>query len=247
MNADTGEDAPSARAVDRRRLLSSGGMVLAGAVAIGRASSAWSQPASQTLSDEATASGTPHTLPRIDPMTALVAIDLQNIALKLPLSPAVSGVVECTMALAAAFRFRRWPVFLVKAERPGPAPRHSKGGSLPAGLPADSFEVIPGLVQRGDRVITKPHWGAFAGTALDAELRKLGVTQIVLAGVGTSRGIESTVRTAFDLGYNVTPVADAMCDADSEGQRRSLEVIFPRLGELAMSDDVIRSVTTSRR
>ena len=81
--------------------------------------------------------------------------------------------------------------------------------------------------------MTKQRWGAFLGTDLDDYLRRRGVTQIVLTGVATSIGVESTARSAYDLGYNVTLVVDAMTDRDADAHRHSVEKIFPRLGETA--------------
>ncbi len=67
-----------------------------------------------------------------------------------------------------------------------------------------------------------------------------GVTQVVLTGVATSIGVESTARSAYDLGYNVTLVVDAMTDRDADAHRHSVEKIFPRLGETAKTDDVLK-------
>jgi nicotinamidase-related amidase len=66
------------------------------------------------------------------------------------------------------------------------------------------------------------------------------VTQIVLAGIATSIGVESTARSAYDLGYNVALVVDAMTDRDPETHRNSVEKIFPRLGEAAKTEDVLK-------
>jgi nicotinamidase-related amidase len=69
------------------------------------------------------------------------------------------------------------------------------------------------------------------------------VTQVVLAGVATSSGVEATARNAYDHGYNVTLVVDAMTDLSADAHRHSVEAIFPRLGETATTEDVIRSLT----
>jgi nicotinamidase-related amidase len=90
--------------------------------------------------------------------------------------------------------------------------------------------------------VTKQQIGAFYGTALEQILRRHGVTQVVLAGVATSSGVEATARNAYDHGYNVTLVVDAMTDLSADAHRHSVETIFPRLGETATTDDVIRSL-----
>ena len=79
-------------------------------------------------------------------------------------------------------------------------------------LPSDRADLIPELNrQPGDHAVTKRTWGAFTGTDLDEYLKKLGVTQVVIAGVATSLGVESTARQAHELGFNVTLAVDATC------------------------------------
>ena len=110
--------------------------------------------------------------------------------------------------------------------------------------PADWTELVPELDrQPSDYTVTKQQIGAFYGTALEQILRRHGVTQVVLAGVATSSGVEATARNAYDHGYNVTLVVDAMTDLSADAHRHSVETIFPRLGETATTDDVIRSLT----
>jgi nicotinamidase-related amidase len=82
-------------------------------------------------------------------------------------------------------------------------------------------------------------WGAFHGTDLDVQLRRRGVTQIVLAGVATSIGVESTARAAYEHGYNVTLATDAMTDLSADAHQNSLTRIFPRLGETGITNDIL--------
>ena len=81
--------------------------------------------------------------------------------------------------------------------------------------------------------------GRVSWTTLDADLRQRGVTQLFLTGIATSAGVESTARSAYDLGYNVVLVVDAMTDRDADAHRNSVEKIFPRLGETAKTEDVL--------
>jgi nicotinamidase-related amidase len=64
-----------------------------------------------------------------------------------------------------------------------------------------------------------------------------------LAGVATSSGVEATARNAYDHGYNVTLVTDAMTDMSADAHRHSVEAVFPRLGETATTDDVLQALT----
>ena len=94
--------------------------------------------------------------------------------------------------------------------------------------------------QSSDHLVSKQRVGAFIGTPLDDYLRQRGVTQIFMTGLSTSIGVESTARSAYDLGYNVVFVTDAMTDRDADSHRHSTEKIFPRLGEVTTADAVLK-------
>ena len=182
-------------------------------------------------------------LTQLDKTPALAVIDLQKGIVGIPTAHPADQIVSRAAELAAAFRAQQLPVVLV----------HVTGGALgrtqtpmPKGpRPADWAELAPQLnCQPGDHVVTKQRWGAFTGTDLDAYLRQRGVTQIVLAGISTSIGVESTARSAYELGYNVVLATDAMTDRDADSHRHSVEKIFPRLGELASTEEVVRMLGT---
>jgi nicotinamidase-related amidase len=94
--------------------------------------------------------------------------------------------------------------------------------------------------------VTKHRVGAFLGTDLDAYLRQRGATQIVLAGIATSGGVEATARSAYDLGYNLTFAVDAMSDRSEEMHKYSTEKTFPRLGETGQTQDVLKLLNERR-
>lgn len=58
--------------------------------------------------------------------------------------------------------------------------------------------------------------------------------------MATSIGVESTARSAYDLGYNVVLVTDAMTDRTPEAHDNSVSRIFPRLGETATTAEVLK-------
>ena len=95
-------------------------------------------------------------------------------------------------------------------------------------------------MQPTDHLITKRRRSAFHDTGLDTLLRDLGVTQVVLAGISTSSGVESTARSASDHGYHVVLATDAMTDPDADAHRHSVERIFPKLGETATTAEITR-------
>lgn len=177
-------------------------------------------------------------LSTLDPNTALIVIDLQKgiaaLAVKLGAAPAIANAVR----LAEGFRARQLPVVLVNVVPKGAhRTEHTFGGEMPP----DWMELIPELnVQPTDHCITKPSWGAFTGTGLEDWLKARGVTQVMMAGVSTSIGVETTARQAFEAGFNVGFALDAMADMSQEAQENSATRIFPRLGETGTTDDVLR-------
>ncbi|MGD1091949.1 MAG: isochorismatase family protein [Bryobacteraceae bacterium] len=183
-------------------------------------------------------------LSKLDSTAALIVIDLQKGIVGLPTVHPTGEIVGRTTRLARAFRERGLPVVLVRVA--GAPPGRTDAGPRKFSFSADWTELVPDLEQHpDDLIITKQRWGAFHGTTLDGDLRRRGVTQVVLTGVATSAGVESTARSAHDLGYNVTLVVDAMTDRDAEAHRHSVEKIFPRLGETATTDDVLKLMSES--
>jgi nicotinamidase-related amidase len=175
-------------------------------------------------------------LTTLDPTPALIVIDLQQGIV----SGAVARAVPPATALAKAFREHGLPVMLVNVTGRAPGRTDAGGSSRTGTLPAGWAEIIDELErQPGDYLITKRRRSAFHDTGLDTLLRDLGVTQVVLAGVSTSSGVESTARSAHDYGYHVVLATDAMADPDPDSHRHSLERVFPKLGETATSAEII--------
>jgi nicotinamidase-related amidase len=178
---------------------------------------------------------------KLDDVAALVVIDLQKGIVSGPTVHPSGEIIERAARLASAFRKRGLPVVLVNVT--GGAPGRTDSGAAKYTLPPDWAEFVAELEpQTGDYVVSKQSWGAFHGTPLDEYLRKRGVTQILLAGVATSIGVESTARSAYDLGYHVVLVTDAMTDRDAEAHRHTVEKIFPRMGESGTTGDVLKLV-----
>jgi nicotinamidase-related amidase len=180
-------------------------------------------------------------LTKLDPISALIVIDLQKGVTGMPLVHPVGEIVERSAQLARAFRERGLPVALVRVTGKARRGRSDVGISINlASLPPGWTDIVPEMdLQPDDLLVTKPRWGAFIGTTLDFDLRQRGVTQIFVTGIATSAGVESTVRSANDYGYHVVPVVDAMTDRDAEAHRHSIEKIFPRLGEVSNTGAVL--------
>jgi nicotinamidase-related amidase len=176
----------------------------------------------------------------LDPKTALIVVDLQKgIVGSAPTIHPAAEIVQRASLLAAAFRRHGLPVVLVNVA--GGAPGRNEQ-PLPVGgaRPADWADLVPELGrQPQDHAVTKKTWGAFTNTDLADYLKKNGVTQVVLAGIATSIGVESTARQAHELGLNVTLSIDAMTDLNAETHAISTTRVFPRLGETGTSAEII--------
>ena len=179
------------------------------------------------------------TITTLDPITALIVIDLQKgvVPRYQTVHPIDSVVSQCVL-LADAFRAHGLPVVLVNVA--GRAPGRTELSRDRAETPLDWTDFIPELDrQPTDHVVTKRTWGAFTNTGLEAHLRNLAVTQLVIAGIATSGGVESTARQAHELGFNVTLATDAMSDSSLDAHVNAVERIFPRLGETGATDTII--------
>jgi nicotinamidase-related amidase len=182
---------------------------------------------------------------KLDSRTALVVIDLQKGVASIPCAHPMAGVVRKAGDLAAAFRRRDLPVVLVVAA--GIAPGRTEQGFSGGAFPPDWMDLLPELDrQPQDHFVTKRTWGAFTATDLEAHLRSLGVTQVVVCGVATSMGVESTARHAYELGFNVVLAVDAMTDMSAQAHANSIERIFPRLGETGTTQEIIELVGAGR-
>jgi nicotinamidase-related amidase len=173
----------------------------------------------------------------LDPVTALVVIDLQKGIAGLPLAHPIAELLARTQQLARAFRTRGLPVVLVNVVGRAPGRTEQPFQFNP---PPDWAELVPELEQQpSDILISKHTPGAFHGTGLDMQLRRHGVTQIVLCGVATGSGVEATARAAYDHGYHVTFAVDAMTDRARETHDFCIGRVFPKLGETGTTADVL--------
>jgi nicotinamidase-related amidase len=182
----------------------------------------------------------------LDPKsTALVLIDLQKGILANTLAPTTAQeLLARGQALAERFRAAKATVVLVNVSFSADGgdmlrQRVDEAPAIPAGgFPAGWNEFPPGLMQPGDLVITKRQWSAFYGTELDLQLRRRGIRCIVLGGVATQIGVESTARQAHEHGYELVIVKDATTSSVAEGHAMSMKHILPRIARLVQSDDI---------
>jgi nicotinamidase-related amidase len=179
--------------------------------------------------------------------TGLVVIDLQKGIMPMPTEPYdTKTVISNAAKLANAFRENKMPVFLVHVA-------FSKETALqpiadlttpPRGeMPADWADIVPELGPApSDVVITKKQWGAFYGTDLDLRLRRGGIDTIVLAGIATTYGVESTARFAYEYGYQQVFAEDAMSDRSRQAHESSIEFVLKRIGRVRRTADILQAL-----
>jgi nicotinamidase-related amidase len=179
--------------------------------------------------------------------TALVVIDLQKGIVNRQTHPHDSGtVVSNAIKLAEAFRKNDMPVFLVRVTpsadmKDGLKPIADSSTQMRGGMGSDWAEIVPELgPKEGDFVITKRQWGAFYGTELDLQLGRRKIETIVLCGISTNFGVESTARFAYEYGYQQIFVEDAMASGNSiEEHEATINYIFPRMGRVRKTEDIL--------
>ena len=183
------------------------------------------------------------TLSQLDPTVALLVIDLQVGTLDAQLAHPVAEVVANAALLVTTFRSAKRPVVLASVDgMPAGRTQYGEGArEFPASFSALVPELEPGP---GDIHLVRRTWSAFAGTDLDTRLKALRVTQVVLAGVATSFGVESTARDAYDLGYNVAIASDAITDRSAESHQSSVTRVFPALGQVGITAEIIALLDT---
>jgi nicotinamidase-related amidase len=182
--------------------------------------------------------------------TALVLIDLQRGIVGRDTAPhPAAKVVANAVRLANRFRQLAAAVVLVRVmftsdgkdvlATPVDAPFTVRPGQMPP----DWSEIVPELGPReGDLIITKHQWGAFYGTELDLQLRRRGVRSIVLGGIATNFGVESTARDAWERNYALIFPEDAMAGMSAEAHAFAVEKIFPRLGRIRSTEHILQAL-----
>ncbi len=190
----------------------------------------------------------------IDPKTtALVIIDLQKgiASDAFPKAPyTAETVVKNTAQLIDACREAGILIVPVHVA-PGPATalHPSADASMHhRDMPKDWAEFLPEVAPKeGDVEIRKQQWGAFYGTGLDLELRRRGITTIILCGISTNIGVESTARFAYDNGYAQVFAEDAMTAMDASGHEAAVKGIFPRMGHVRSTKEVADAIRKGKK
>jgi nicotinamidase-related amidase len=182
----------------------------------------------------------------LDPRTtALVLIDLQKGVLAMPLAPhGAAQVVQNAARLGLHFDEVGALVALVHVAFSGDAvDRLSQPVDAPpppGALPADWADFAPEIGSlHADIVITKRQWGAFHGTELDLQLRRRGIDTIVLAGVATNFGVESTAREAWQHNYAVVVAEDAVTSVGEDLHKFAIDKVLPRIARVRSTAEIV--------
>ncbi|MCL4379721.1 MAG: hydrolase [Candidatus Marsarchaeota archaeon] len=180
---------------------------------------------------------------------ALVVIDLQRgiASADRQLAPhSAREVIDNAARIADAFRRAGMPVFLVHVMSSGPDRLNviaDDQGWGNAQMPKDWADLVPELgPKEGDIIITKRQWGAFYGTDLELQLRRRGISTIVLCGVSTNHGVESTARFAYEYGFNQVFVEDAMSSMSADMHNAAISIALKRIGRVRSTDEVLAAL-----
>ncbi len=183
---------------------------------------------------------------------ALVVIDLQKGIVASPTQPhPAAQVVGNASRVASACRARGAYVVLVHV---GPSP-DGKDALHPVTDPQPPRpppmpgwdEFVPEIGPKpGDHIIRKRQWGAFYGTDLDLQLRRRGIDTILLCGISTNFGVESTARDAYERGYNQIFIEDACSGRAAEDHAFPFRAIFPRIGVVRSTEEILKALAPAQ-
>jgi len=185
--------------------------------------------------------------------TAVVVIDLQKGIVGFPGNPhSAENVIANTVALLDAARSMGAQPILVHVGR---SPDGGDGLQVASdqpmraagSMPPDWSELIPELNrQPNDIVILKRQWGAFYGTDLDLQLRRRSLSTIILCGIATEFGVESTARDAYERGFEQVFAEDAMTARNAESHTNSIANIFPRMGRVRSTAEIVAALRAGK-
>jgi nicotinamidase-related amidase len=182
--------------------------------------------------------------------TALVLIDLQKGIAGRTLDPhSGESVIAKSAALGKKLAELGGTVVLVHvgfSKDGGDRPNQNVDSAMPAppgGFPPDFMEFVPEIAALPTHVtILKRQWGAFHGTELDLQLRRRGITTIILGGVATNFGVESTAREAWQHNYSVVIAEDACSSMGSDLHKFAIEKILPRIARVRSTEEILTAL-----
>jgi len=179
--------------------------------------------------------------------TALVVIDLQKGVVTSPTKPyPTKDVIRNAQNLVNSFRRNQMAVFLVHVDitkETGLKVISDESFTRSSPMPPDWSDFVPEITPiPTDIVITKRQWGAFYGTDLELQLRRREIGTIVLAGISTDYGVESTARFAYEYGFQQIFAEDAMTSRSEEQHNAAVNFIFKRMGRVRKTEEILKDL-----
>jgi len=106
-------------------------------------------------------------------------------------------------------------------------------------------EIVDVLKPQTEDIIIEGKRGlcGFASTNLDFILRSRGITNVVLGGFLTNCCVESTMRTAYEKGYNVITLKDCTAALSEEEQRLAVEKNYPMFSRPMTHDEFLAELS----
>jgi nicotinamidase-related amidase len=181
--------------------------------------------------------------------SALVLIDLQNGITDREVSPSPytsEEVIQNASRLVNAFSEKGAFIVLVRVSTIDGKDMVKPKTDLKVTetkYPEGWDNLVPEIADsKNAHIVTKRQWGAFYGTDLDLQLRRRGIDTIILGGISTNIGVDTTAREAYQHGYNQIFVEDAMTAVTKEEHEYVCKYIFPRIGKLRTTKEIISSL-----
>jgi nicotinamidase-related amidase len=179
--------------------------------------------------------------------TALVVIDLQNGLRANKYAPySVEQVITNAAILTEVFRKQEAFVVLVHVSTQDwkDMLRPKLDQAPPVMNPGEGWDkIVPEIgITATDHVITKKQWGAFYGTDLDLQLRRRGIKTIVIGGIASGIGVDTTAREAFQHGYDIIFASDAMSGFSEAEHKHVQDFIFPRMGRIRTTQAIVSNL-----
>jgi nicotinamidase-related amidase len=185
--------------------------------------------------------------------TAVVVIDLQKGIVQFPGNPhsTQSVIANSVELLDAARSVGAQPILVHVGRSPdggdGLQVACDEPVRMAGTLPPDWSELIPELnCQPNDLVVLKRQWGAFYGTDLELQLRRRGLSTIILCGIATAFGVESTARDAYERGFEQIFAEDAMTSRTAESHTNAVANIFPRMGRVRTTTEIVAALRAGK-
>lgn len=183
-------------------------------------------------------------------LTALVLIDVQNGTLAMPMAPhGPRDIIERSATLARHCAAAGVTVVLVRvafAENYADRPHSLVDAAMmlpPGGMPAAWWEFPAEIAAiKADVLVTKRQWSAFYGTELDLQLRRRGITTIILGGLMTNFGVESTARDAWQHNYSVVLAEDVSSSLNAEMHNFAIANTLPRVAMVRPAAEIMAAL-----